>query len=669
MMYACDCYLCFPKNEPAFLKIPYQTAIMPQSKSFQRIDPVYLWLIFLLVVASILRFYHYAAFSFSNDELSAINRLRFNTFHELVDKGFYVDGHPGGIQVMLWYWVKLFGVTEASLRLPFVIFGIFSVLLAFLIGKRLFGEVAGLFAATALTFLEFPLLYSQIARPYGSGLFFGLLMTWFWIRVIENTDTEPAKKRYLNLAGFTLGVVLCMYNHYFSFLLAVIVGIAGVFIVKRNRLPQYIIAGLLACLLFLPHLYITLNHLTYKGVGLWLGKPSPSWIPDHLVFIFNNQWWLLVISIMVAAILAWLNRNNLTCNKFRVLMLVFFLAPMLTGYIYSLAVNPVLQHPVLIFSFPFLLLFIFSFAGEKLTRLHSAILALFLLAGIFSTVVYGRYYHKQHFGEFKDVAARISQASKTYGYKNLTNVVSANNPYYLQYYFDRQQDSITLDMTNITADSLESLGRLVRNCGTAYLSYSWTKPSPPEAVDMIMASYPYIVDNKDYEGLSSFTLFARNKPATSYQADQVISTSLKTFDEAQPDVPPEKINQLNTQHGSGSFSIDSVMEYGPNIKIPLQGIDFQQNLRVVSDAWVYFDKLPTAAVFVVSLEIPGNEPLIWKGALIRDYADAFGWYKVRQTFTLPEKPDNGAVLKTYIWNKGKENFLVDEMKLSVEKIK
>lgn len=639
---------------------------MRQQKSAFRIDSVYLWLFIILALAAILRFYHYAAFSFSNDELSAINRLRFNNFHDLVEKGFYVDGHPGGIQVMLWYWVKLFGVSEASLRFPFVIFGILSVLFSFLTARQMFGPVAGLFVSAAMASLEFPLLYSQIARPYGSGVFFCLLMVWFWFRVVNDHAGSTKTMRLFDLAGYAFSTALCMYNHYFSFLLAAIVGITGLFIIKRNKVIGYIISGLSASLLFLPHLYITLNHLTYKGVGLWLGKPKPLWIIDHILFVFNNQWWLLALTVIIAGILAWLNRKSIACNKYRFIALLFFILPLLVGYVYSVKVNPVLQHPVLIFSFPFLLFAIFSFTGDKLKPMHSGLLAVFLLAGIYSTVVYGSYYRKQHFGEFKDVAFRISEASGLYGKGNVTNVVSANNPYYISYYFEKQKDSAKIAMTNITADSLASLGRLVRECGTLYFLYAWTKPSPPEADDIIMATYPYLAENIYYGDLSALKLFTINKPSSNYVVAQVFASRNLSFDEEPPKVSVERLNRVMSAGGKCSFNFDSTIEYGPNISIPISEIRGSGLERVVSEAWVYFDNLPAEAIFVTSLEIPGKEPLIWKGALIKDYAGSGKWQKVLQTFILPEKTNNEAVLKMYIWNKGKESFLVDEMKLSIE---
>ena len=640
---------------------------MMLGKRFQQIKPVNAWLLLIIIIGAILRFYDYSGFSFSNDELSAINRLRFSTFRDLVEKGFYVDGHPGGIQVMLWYWVKIFGVSEASLRFPFVIFGILTVWFSYLTSRQFFGAVTGLFVSAAVAFLEFPLVYSQIARPYGSGIFFCMLMVWFWYRVVNGFQekTETKKKRLLNLAGYTISTALCMYNHYFSFLLAGVVGITGIFLIKRERLTGYLAAGLIACLLFLPHVPITLNHLTYKGVGLWLGKPSPQWIFGHILFIFNEQLWFLILTVMVAATLALINRQRSGLYKYQTVSFLFFILPMVMGYLYSVAVNPVLQHPVLLFSFPFLLFLIFSCAGDNLKPIHSLLLAFFLTAGIYSTVGCGHYYRKQHFGEFKDVAARIAATGNRFGKNNVTNVVSTNCPYYISYYYAKQGDSARLSMTEVTADSLESLGRLVRNCGTPYFLYAWTKPSPPEADDIIMASFPYIIDEKDYGGLSSLKVFSVNKPEKGYTESRVIFFRQGLPEDKMRKSPDRNFHNSLPSGGAGLAVIDSTEEYGPALTVPASEIRATGQETVRAEASVYMFKTPTQAVFVTSLEVPGKEPLIWKGALVRNYADAGKWQKVVQTFLLPEKIDKSSVLKIYIWNKGKESLLVREMNLSV----
>ena len=309
--------------------------------------PETLFLLLILIAAGVLRFYNYGGFSYSNDELSALNRLHYNTFAELVQKGFYVDGHPGGIQIFLWQWLKLFGDNEWAVRFPFVVFGILAVWFSFKVAKFMFGTAAGLFTAAALSFLQFPLLYSQIARPYGSGMLFCLMLVYFWLQLFfdKNGKLNNEKPRIRILAGFALSASLCMYNHYFSFLFALIVGFSGFVFARKNNVFHYISAALVAALLFVPHIPITLNHLTYKGVGLWLGVPDKMWIFGHIFYIFDQSVFILSLFLTTLLALLFVEKQGKSMARFRILLATWFLLPILIGYIYSVKVNPVLQSP------------------------------------------------------------------------------------------------------------------------------------------------------------------------------------------------------------------------------------------------------------------------------------------------------------------------------------
>ncbi|MDD4107577.1 MAG: glycosyltransferase family 39 protein [Prolixibacteraceae bacterium] len=145
-------------------------------------------LFLILLVAAALRFVDYFELPFTHDEFSALERLNFESFSELIEKGVKVDGHPAGIQIFLFYWTSLFGKNEWIVKLPFTIMGIESVCLIYLIGQKWFNETVGLISASYLASTQFVVLYSQIARPYISGLFFSMLMVYYWTKIIQNPN-------------------------------------------------------------------------------------------------------------------------------------------------------------------------------------------------------------------------------------------------------------------------------------------------------------------------------------------------------------------------------------------------------------------------------------------------------------------------------------------------
>ena len=82
----------------------------------------YLLLLFIVLVGSILRFWDYGNIPFMHDELSALSRLQFNNFNDLIREGVMLgDTHPAGVQVFLYYWTALVGTSEIMVKLPLLI--------------------------------------------------------------------------------------------------------------------------------------------------------------------------------------------------------------------------------------------------------------------------------------------------------------------------------------------------------------------------------------------------------------------------------------------------------------------------------------------------------------------------------------------------------------------
>lgn len=76
--------------------------------------------------------------------------------------------HPLGYFVVQHIAYRLFGVGLFAVRFPSVLFGVASVFLLFLIGKKLFGERAGLVAASILAVQSYHLWVSRLGLQDGA---------------------------------------------------------------------------------------------------------------------------------------------------------------------------------------------------------------------------------------------------------------------------------------------------------------------------------------------------------------------------------------------------------------------------------------------------------------------------------------------------------------------
>ena len=121
-----------------------------------------------------------------------------------------IDFHPFWEKPPLFFWMqalsmKLFGINEFAARFPNAVIGIFSLLLLYFIGKRLFDEKFGLIWALVYLGSFLPHLYfkSGIIDPFFN--FFIFLSLFFVSKSITGTTGTKGFK-YALLAGISIGL-------------------------------------------------------------------------------------------------------------------------------------------------------------------------------------------------------------------------------------------------------------------------------------------------------------------------------------------------------------------------------------------------------------------------------------------------------------------------------
>ena len=85
-------------------------------------------------------------------------------------------------------------------------------------------------------------------------------------------------------------------------------------------------------------------------------------------------------------------------NKFRIIAISWFLIQFIIGYFYSVKVNPVLQYSTLIFVFPFLLMFLFSFIKEMRAK-FKIVITIIILGCTSCTLIFQRKHYSVFYKE------------------------------------------------------------------------------------------------------------------------------------------------------------------------------------------------------------------------------------------------------------------------------
>ena len=631
-------------------------------------------LILIIALAAFLRFYNYAGWSLSNDELSALNRLRYDSFGEMIRQGVMLgDFHPAGVQVFLYVLTGLFGNSVWVVRLPFVLFGIVSVYLVYLIGKRWFGVPTGLYAAAAMAFLQYPILYSQLARPYSPGLLFSLATVWFWTKIVF-----AQKKKIPDYVWFMIFATLTAYTHHYSFLFVLIVGISGLFFYRKLNLKYYLLSGLAVGLLYLPHLGIFLHQFGIGGIGGaegWLAAPEPHWIIGYLKYAFNGSWLTVTIFIILflGTFIFWFPRK---ITNFHCLSVSWFLVSFFIGYFYSIWRNPILQFSILLFSFPFLILFLFSFMGKNPDKWKVGILLAFLIFGTIQTVFINKFYKCQHFGEFKDVALKISQWNQKYGAENITNAIVVNGPFYIHYYLDEDYPGLKFaQYDNTGGNELLKLKKIVDAAQTPYFIHAWTKPCPNEIPDIIKTKYPCVLGEEKYTDvyfktiLSEVTLFAREISDSCLTTPKPLIVFEQTFEtEDLWGGKPEQLDSSKFVFGKFSYKLDKTVEYGPAFTKKISEINGGNFNKIHIALWAFAPEPISNMPIVISIENAEKGGYIWASSHIENFIFQDEWGRAFFNFDMPEVKSKDDVLKIYVWNVERKNLFIDDFSIEFLKI-
>jgi hypothetical protein len=102
-----------------------------------------------------------------------------------------VDWNSPLYYLVMWWWLKLFGISELTVRLPSIIVSFLALPLLWVVGTRLGDERTGLLAAVLYVFLPFSLYYTVEARVYAFTMFFSAAIISLTYQFFGVDSTSP----------------------------------------------------------------------------------------------------------------------------------------------------------------------------------------------------------------------------------------------------------------------------------------------------------------------------------------------------------------------------------------------------------------------------------------------------------------------------------------------
>lgn len=284
--------------------------------------------------------------------------------------------------VFLHFWVKIFSVSEFSLRFPSLMFSFLSVVLIFFLGKELFNKRTGVIAALLMGLSPFHLWYAQEARDYSMVLFFGILSSTILLKAIR-------RRRVILWLFFALISLFGLYTNYF-FIFLLIAQCGWLVIFERKKINRKAVFSFLIILSgFSLYLSRFLSKFSYVWGGFWI--PEPQWKSlivtfENFMLGYNGTLFLYLVSNILAALffvfaIIRLRKNKKFRDSFIFCSVLLFM-PIVLAFTFSRVFFSVyLDRGLLMFSPYFYLLIAFGVSSlRKAHRIFLLGILIFALA-------------------------------------------------------------------------------------------------------------------------------------------------------------------------------------------------------------------------------------------------------------------------------------------------
>ena len=284
-----------------------------------------------------------------------------------------LEANPPGHFVLLFCWIKAFGIGPAAVRSLSVLFSGLTAFLLVRIGHRNGSLAAGIIASLLFTLSPMQFDFAQEARGFAMVSFLATLSIGFYLAVLRD-------QRRGALIGLALTNLMLLYTHYATFLIPLMQTLlllaSWKVFVKVWR--QYVLFNGIALLAFLP-LLLRMSAAKLEHTSKWLLPPQGDdiWPVMEKVYGGNLVLILGVFLVVLTLILVRLKKQSLDRRTW--VFLAGSIGTVLLGWLVSQKVSLFTEKYLLFTSIPFFLLMGWLIAQLKFPK---ALLLLFAVGSL-----------------------------------------------------------------------------------------------------------------------------------------------------------------------------------------------------------------------------------------------------------------------------------------------
>ena len=405
--------------------------------SGNRYSSVKIIIVAIVLISVFLRFYGIDSESYWLDEAAGIRQAQvpyqktIQLLSNEVNLPLYIT--------LLNLWVHLFGVSEIASRSLSAIFGIASVFLMFLLGRKLFSQRVGLYSSIIMCFSYMSVYYSQETRLYSLFIFLSIASFYSYVSFLQKRNAK-------NALLYLIATIPFIYTHAFAFLGVLVQNIYFIWknIRKRKNLIGWVWIQLIILLSFTPWISILFKQLQNLQNFSWIPFPTFLMVLNTFTVFFNNAA-VLLIFIYLAFLFIRKKIKNLDQRDVENLkiLLLWAILPVLIIIFFSITFIPIYNTRYILLSLPaFYVVFSWMISKAFEKEMHEVILVslVVLLCGI--TLVF--HYAINEKDNWRDVTGFVKEN------------VGEGETLYVHPYFQQYPFSYYYDMECFAAEHTQS---------------------------------------------------------------------------------------------------------------------------------------------------------------------------------------------------------------------
>jgi uncharacterized membrane protein len=271
--------------------------------------------------------------SLGGDEPFSVFHAQFDVpsiIHEL-----YKGNNPPLYEILLHFWIKIFGISELSVRMPSYLFSALTVVFIYKIGKDYFSYIVGLTAGLLFTFSNYHLAFSHEARVYPLFALLTAVSMFSFLRTISHS--RPLMYFILLVVSNTLMV----YSHYFGFFVLAIQTILVVAVkdIRFKLLRNYLMCLVVIIIFYIPNIQVIwVRFFDSATNGTWVQPPRGLDSLYQMLWNFTNKPFNSVLAICIlvlSASKALYKKEFRAKNIYHTVVSFWFLFPFLSMFLVS----------------------------------------------------------------------------------------------------------------------------------------------------------------------------------------------------------------------------------------------------------------------------------------------------------------------------------------------